>query len=179
MLWVKWLWGQVRWDGTGAPWDHTTPKCPLCPLHHGDTVHKRLIHCMRWKVAFRNMWLSTWGLWQDMVTEWRNRASVADLHHVSCLRIPRSLWDHIPRALRVDLRERVAWHQYHALHGVCQLRGQLTMPPPPPDPHDHAPVTRGRMRAQYPLPHGPDPQVPPMLSATVLAWYTKLRPRAI
>ena len=26
MLWVKWLWGQVRWDGTGTPWDHTTPK---------------------------------------------------------------------------------------------------------------------------------------------------------
>ena len=25
----------------------------------GTTVHKRLIHCMRWKVAFRNMWLST------------------------------------------------------------------------------------------------------------------------
>ena len=29
-----------------------------------------LIHSMRWKVAFRNMWLSTWGPWQDTVTEW-------------------------------------------------------------------------------------------------------------
>ena len=27
--------------------------------------------------------------------------------------------------------------------------------PPPPPSRDHAPVTRGRMRAQYPLPHGP------------------------
>ena len=117
MLWVKWLWGQIRWHGTGAPWDHTTPKCPLRPLHHGTIVHKRLIHIMRWKVAFRNMWLSTCGPWQDTVTEWWNRASSADLHHVSCLRIPQSLWDHIPRTLRVDLRERVAWHQYHALHG--------------------------------------------------------------
>ena len=106
--WVKWLWGQVRWDGMGVPWDHTTPKCPLCPLHHGTTIHKRLIHCMRWKVAFRNMWLSMWGLWQDTVSEWLNRTLAADLHHVSCLHIPRSLWDHIPRALRVDLRERVA-----------------------------------------------------------------------
>ena len=154
MLWVKWLSGQVRWEGTGAPWDHTNPKCPICPLHHGTTVHKRLIHCMRWKVAFRNMWLSTWGPWQDTVTEWWNRASTADLHHVSCLRIPQSLWDRIPRTMRVDLRERVAWHQYHALHGVCQLRGQLTMPPR-------------------------DPQVPPTPSTAVPAWYTKLRSRAV
>ena len=28
-------------------------------------------------------------------------------------------------------------------------------PPPPPPPRGNAPVTRGRMRAQYPLPHGP------------------------
>ena len=34
--------------------------------------------------------------------------------------------------------ERVAWHQYHALHGVCQLRGQLTMPPPRPTGAAHA-----------------------------------------
>ena len=73
MLWFKWLRGQVRWDGTGAPWDHTTPKCPICPLHHGTTVHKRLIHCMCWKVAFRNMWLSTRGPWQDTVMEWCRR----------------------------------------------------------------------------------------------------------
>ena len=51
-------------------------------------------------------------------------------------------------------RERVAWHQYHALHGVCQLRGQLTMPPC-------------------------DPQVPPTPSTAVPAWYTKLHPRAV
>ena len=25
--------------------------------------------------------------------------------------------------------------------------------------YDHAPVTRGRMRAQFPLPHGPEPPV--------------------
>ena len=122
MLWVKWLWGQVRWDGTGTPWDHTTPKCPLCPLHHSNTVHKRLIHCMRWKVAFRNMYLSTWGAWQDTVSEWWNGASAADLHCVSYLRIRRSLWDYIPLAMRVDLRECVAWHQYHALHGVWRIR---------------------------------------------------------
>ena len=62
-------------------------------------------------------------------TEWWTRASAADLYHVSYPRIPQSLWDHIPRALRPDLRAGVAWHQYHASHGVCHLRGQLTMPP--------------------------------------------------
>ena len=89
-----------------------------------------------------------------MVTEWMNRASAADLHHVSCLRIPQSLWDHVTRAPRVDLRERVALHQCHALHGVCQLRGQLTMSPR-------------------------DPQVPPTPSTARPACYTKLRPRAV
>ena len=90
------------------------------------------------KVTFRNMWLSTGGPWQALVTEWWNTASAADLHHVSCLHIPQSLWDHIPRAWRVDPRERVAWHQYHALHGGCQLRGQLTMPPARPTGAAHA-----------------------------------------
>ena len=28
--------------------------------------------------------------------------------------------------------------------------------------YDHAPVTRGRMRAQFPLPHGPPSQAPPL-----------------
>ena len=22
VMWVKWLWGNKRWDGCGAPWDH-------------------------------------------------------------------------------------------------------------------------------------------------------------
>ena len=82
---------QVRWDGTGGPWDHTIPKCPLCPLHHGTTVHKRLIHYMRWKVAFRNMWLSTWGPWQDTVTAWWNKESAPDLQRARY--VPR----HVPK----------------------------------------------------------------------------------
>ena len=102
---MKWLRSQVQWDVTGSPWDHTTPECPLCPLHHGTIVHKHLIHCMHWKVAFCN----TSGLWQDTVTEWWDRAVGADLHDVLCLRIAQPLWDHIPRALRVDLRARAVW----------------------------------------------------------------------
>ena len=26
MTWVKWLWGNERWDGCGAPWDHNVVK---------------------------------------------------------------------------------------------------------------------------------------------------------
>ena len=43
----------------------------------------------------------------------------------------------------------------------CDTVVQICGVPPPPPPRvvlcgdDHAPVTRGRMRAQYPLPHGP------------------------
>ena len=29
------------------------------------TVHKRMLRCMRWKVAFHNMLLSTWGPWHE------------------------------------------------------------------------------------------------------------------
>ena len=96
MLWVWWLWRHIGWDGTGPPWDHTSPKCPLCPLHHGTTVHQHLIHYMRWKVAFRIMWLATWGPWQEIMEAWWARATSADLHHVSCLRIPQSAWEFLP-----------------------------------------------------------------------------------
>ena len=147
----------MRWDGTGAPWERAAPKCPLCRLHHGTCVHNRLIHYMPWKVAFRNMWLDTWGPWHDIVTEWWTRASAVDLHHVSCLCIPESLWEHVPRSRRVNFRERVVWHLYHALHGMCKLQAQLTMPPPP-------------LR---------DPQAPSTPSTAVPAWYTKLRSRAV
>ena len=59
MLLVRWLGVHLRWDGTGPPWDHTSQKCHMCPLHHGTTIHHRLIPCMRWKVALHNMWLGT------------------------------------------------------------------------------------------------------------------------
>ena len=36
------------------------------------------------------------------------RTVESGIHHVSCLPIPQSLWDHIPPGLRVNLRERMA-----------------------------------------------------------------------
>ena len=39
-----------------------------------------------------------------------------------------------------------------------RMRAQFPLPHGPgPCGDDHAPVTRGRLRAQYPLPHGPGP----------------------
>ena len=78
------------------PWDHHKPRCPLCHLHHGTTVHHHLPHRLRWKVAFCTMWISTWGPWKDYVTEWWSRATPKDLHQASCLHIPDSLWCHLP-----------------------------------------------------------------------------------
>ena len=31
LLWVKWLWGQVHWDGTGAPWSAPPPNAHSAP----------------------------------------------------------------------------------------------------------------------------------------------------
>ena len=138
-----------RYGHTMGPYH---PKCHLCPLHRGTSVHKRLIHHMHWKVAFHNMWLSTRGKWQDTVIEWWNRASAADLHHVSCLRIPRSLWDHIPRALRQTSRS--MWPGTSTIPYMAYANCTATSP---------RPLATHRCR-----PH-----------TSVPAWYTNLRPRAV
>ena len=43
MTWITWLWGNVHWQGTGAPWERGKEKCPLCGGTHGTTVHNHLI----------------------------------------------------------------------------------------------------------------------------------------
>ena len=48
-----------------------------------------------------------------MITEWWPCALVANLHHVSVLRIPQSLRDHLAKSHKAAFREGVAWHQYH------------------------------------------------------------------
>ena len=45
------------------------------------------------------------------------------------------------------------FRQLSLFWGGGSSQGALSTPPPP---IDHAPVTRGRMRAQFPLPHGPN-----------------------
>ena len=41
--------------------------------------------------------------------------------------------------------------------------------------YDHAPVTGGRMRAQYPLPHGPPPSPLPPPKGCITSWLTAER----
>ena len=100
------------------------------------------------------MWISTWGPWQDYVTEWWSRAMPKDLYHASCLCIPDTLWRNLPPGYGTEFRERVAWHQCHGLHVVCQLQRKLTMPPR----ELHSPAHQ---------------------STSVPAWNTKLRPRTV
>ena len=69
---------------------HTTMSIvSVTSWHH---VHHHLIHCLLWKVAFCDMWFSTWGPWQEYVTKWWSHATLEDLHHMLCLHIPESLW---------------------------------------------------------------------------------------
>ena len=65
MTWVKWLWGNERWDGCGAPWDHNVVKCPTCSTKHGTPGHKRPIQCPKWAPSFRKAWTQSWGTWVE------------------------------------------------------------------------------------------------------------------
>ena len=44
-------------------------------------------------------------------------------------RIPQSFIDTVPRERLLELRYRVAWHQYHMMHATTLLRQSLPMPP--------------------------------------------------
>ena len=76
--------------GCGAPWDHNVVKCPLCNTMHGATVHKRPIR-PKWAPSFRKAWKS-WGTWAEYTGQWYDNTSPEDLHHVACLRVPRSFY---------------------------------------------------------------------------------------
>ena len=129
MLWLRWLWGNVRWEGCAPPWEKTTSLCPLCNTYHGSTAQLRLIQCPTWKLAFRKAWLGNWGEWTEYATSWYDQATHNDLVHISRLRIPQSFVNGLPRTLRPALRDRVAYHQYHLLLSVTSLHGELPMPP--------------------------------------------------
>ena len=96
MTWVKWLWGNERWDGCGAPWVHNVVKCPLCNTKHGTTLHKRLIQCPKWAPSFRKTWTQSWGTWAEYIEQWYDNAPPQDLHHVACFRVPRSFYSQLP-----------------------------------------------------------------------------------
>ena len=129
MLWLTWLWGNVRWEGCGPPWDKNPKQCALCGQWHGTTPHQRLARCAHWSPEFDKVWLQSWGAWEDIASRWLGTATAEERLHVCRLRIPESLIRSVPPGRMHELRYRVAWHQYHALLAVTSLRGTLTMPP--------------------------------------------------
>ena len=62
--WTPWLWGQVRWWGTGAPWERLPAMCAKCGQQHGLSVRSRLAHCPAWS--------GFWDLWRRSWTDWKN-----------------------------------------------------------------------------------------------------------
>ena len=46
--WTPWLWGQVRWWGTGAPWEWSPALCANFGQQHGASVQSRLAYCPAW-----------------------------------------------------------------------------------------------------------------------------------
>ena len=151
MTWVKWLWGNERWDGCGAPWDHNVVKCPMCNTRHGTTVHKRVIQCPKWAPSFKKAWTQSSGTWAEYAEQWYDNVSPEDMHHVACLRVPISFYDQLPQGYGPHFREHVAHHQHTMFHIVYQLRKEFTMPP------------RDNEKTQP--------------SQSMSAWYGKVKPR--
>ena len=88
---------------------HHCPQRPLTLHALESRISQHVAEHLGTVARYRNRILvEGLGCGPDTVTEWWQRASAPDLHHVPRLPIPRSLWDHIAPALRVDLRERVA-----------------------------------------------------------------------
>ena len=118
MTWVEWLWGNEWWDGCGVPWDYNIVKCPICNTKHGTTMHKRLIQCPKWAPSFRKARTQSWGTWAEYAEQWYDNASLEDMHHVTCLRVPSSFYDQLPQGYGPHFREHVAHRQYMMLHIV-------------------------------------------------------------
>ena len=153
--WLQWLWGNVRWEGCGHPWSEDTAPCALCGTTHRTTVHDRLTQCPAWNSAFLDLWLSTWEDWRPHISTWLENVDETDLHHLGRLRIPSTLIDHIPAEEKHHLRWRVAWHHYHMLLGVTNLRRELSMPP------------------------RNETDDPPLTSTAETPWFSKLKARRV
>ena len=127
MIWIQWLWGNIRWEGCSAPWDKTPGLCHVCGEQHLRVVHKRLIQCPTWNVAFLQLWTATWAMWSGLAQQWLTGAPDEDKGSISRLQVPTSFVESIPNKLRGKLRERVAWHQCHP-----EWTQHLPSPPQPP-----------------------------------------------
>ena len=96
---------------------------------HRTLAPPRLTRCSAWRPIFVELWLSSWEEWRPHAAKWLDGAGPPNLHHIGCLRISQYFIDYIPAERMSQMRFRVAWHQYHMLIRITQLRQYLTMPP--------------------------------------------------
>ena len=124
--WLPWLWGHVRWQDYGAPWEKQASPCNLCTLNHGASVQSRLLYCGRWRRHFYDEWVKWWGPLAAQATVWLTSADETDLWMCACLHIPTTLLESIPIHEKRHIRKHVAFFQFRAIHGVQGLRNILT-----------------------------------------------------
>ena len=104
--WTPWFWGQVRWWGTGAPWERSPTLCSTCGQHHGASVQSRLAYCPAWG-EFWDLWRKSWTDWTQHACQWQKTATSLELCLCARLLIPLSLINAIPTTERHKLRAEV------------------------------------------------------------------------
>ena len=133
--WTPWLWGQVRWWGTLAPWERSPTLCSQCGQHHGASVQSRLVYCPAWG-EFWDLWRRSWTDWAQQACQWQQTATSLELWLCATLLIPQSLINAIPTTERHKLRAEVGLFQFRMIQAVQTLSQKLADPTPhqPPSP---------------------------------------------
>ena len=127
--WTPWLWGQVRWWGTRAPWERTPTLCSQCGQQHGASVQSRLAYCPAWGNLW-DLWRRSWTDWAQHTYQWQQTANSQELWLCATLLIPMSLIDAIPTTERHKLRTEVGLFQFRMIQAVQTLRRKFADPTP-------------------------------------------------
>ena len=115
--WTPWLWGQVRWWGTGAPWERLPALCAKCGQQHEASVQSRLAYRPAWG-EFWDLWRRSWTDWTHYACQWRTTATSHELWLCARVLIPLSLIDAIPTTERHKLRAEVGLFQFRMIQAV-------------------------------------------------------------
>ena len=115
--WTPWLWGQVRWWRTGAPWERSPTLCSNCGQQHGASVQSRLAYCPAWG-EFWDLWRRSWTDWAQHACQWQKPATSLELWLCARLLIPLSLINAIPTTERHNLRAEVGLFQFRMIQAV-------------------------------------------------------------
>ena len=109
--WTPWLWGQVRWWGTDAPWERSFALCANIGQQHGASVQSRLAYCPTWG-EFWDLWRRCWTDWTHHACQWQKTAASLEIWLCARLLIPLSLIDAIPTTKRHKLLAEVGLFQF-------------------------------------------------------------------